>query len=183
MRHILSVTLLCLVLHHPVHAEETAASPPPAPPQTHQLSDEAKARLEVSAVVMQATGLQIEGKTDEANKAFLQAISLYDALLTKNPEDIASLNGRALARHALDDPNFREDAQKAIDITTARLAEKPDDARLHHDRAIAYRTLDMYDEASRDYARAIELAPDRENWKLDLRAMNAARRMNEATGK
>ncbi len=181
MRPLLLSLAFCVAFALPVLANE-AAAPVSTPEQARQMPDNVKQQLEAAGLMMQGMVANMDGKEEEAGGFYRQAIVIYDGMITAEPEHLDALNSRALAKIEIKDPTAAADAEKVIEITTARITAKPDDAKLYHSRAVAYRTLDKYDEATKDYEMAIKLNPERTNWQSDLRAMNAERRLKETLG-
>ena len=131
MRTLLLSLVLCTTLGLPAHANETAA-PAAAPEQARQMPDNIKQQLEAAGLMTQGMVANMDGKEAEAAGFYRQAIVIYDGLITAEPEHLDALNSRALAKVEIKDPSATADAEKVIEITTTRLATKPDDAKLYH---------------------------------------------------
>jgi tetratricopeptide (TPR) repeat protein len=153
-------------------ADTTAPIPaaPAAPTAQYRLLDAAMKAMEGNLALM---------KDDKVagNKAVQEAIVIYDEILQKEPDNVAALNGRGMARNLLADHTGRDDLQKAVQVSTITLTKNSKDALAYHARATAYRALDEYDAARKDYQAAIALMPERSNWPLDLRAMEVEAKM------
>jgi len=90
----------------------------------------------------------------QQNGQLLQAINLYEQLLTQDPNHIEGLRFSGLA-HAQ-----RGDMPYAIAHLTRALDLQPEDANLHNNLANAYKALKNHDKAIQHYQKALLLDPN-----------------------
>lgn len=172
---------LLLLLAAPVHAEApTAQSTAPAAAKPANQPPNLQGKLvEAAMKAMEGNLALMRDDTANGTKLMQEAIAGYGTVLAAEPENVAALNGRGMAADLLKDGSGKADLERAAQISSARIAKDGKDAIALHDRATSYRALNRYDLARADYQAAIALKPDRENWPLDLRAMEAEVKMRE----
>ncbi len=119
----------------------------------------------------EATMAQLDGDKEKLKQAVAEAIAVYDQLLARHPADTQSLNARAIVKEMQAPGLGKEDLDTVVKLTSEKIAKDPADAGALHDRAVAYRSLRMFDPARADYAAAIKLKPENAWWATELKAM------------
>lgn len=156
----------------------TIAAPAPNKPNATQstLLDAAMKAVEGNLALM-------KGDTEAGNKALHEAVAAYDAVLKAEPDNTRALSGRGMTRNLLQEGSGKLDLQRVLILTTDQIVKDGKNAEAFHARAAAYRALDDYAAARKDYQTAIALKPERSNWPLDLRAMEAEVKLQETLNK
>ncbi len=95
----------------------------------------------------------------------VEAERLYQKVLVKNPNDIATLSNLGLA--LIDQKKF----EKAVSIYQQAISLKPDVAQLHHNIGLAFHSLGRLGDAVESYRRALALSPE---YKEPLQNLGAA---------
>ncbi len=173
----IAVPALFLLLAVPAHAEAPPAQPA-APAVTKPVNQQGKL-VEAAMKAMEGNLALMRDDNATGTRLMQEAIAGYGDILAAEPDNVAALNGRGMAADLLKDGSGKADLERAAQISSARIAKDSKDATAYHDRAIAYRALNRYDAARADYQAAIALKPERTNWPLDLRAMEAEVKMRE----
>lgn len=127
--------------------------------------------LEASMKTMEAIAIGIKGDHKQEEILLNEALEIYNKGLDKEPENLHLLKGRGLVKDHMEEGSGDDDLNKVIDIATKKIEDDPKHAYSYYHRASAYRSLKKFDKARDDYKKAIELRPDKENWPIDLKAM------------
>lgn len=172
-----ALTALLLLLAAPVYAE--APTPQPAAPEASKSEASFGQLIEPMGLAMEGNLALMHGDQAKGTSLLQQAIASYTKALAVEPDNTLALNGRGMTANLLKDGSGKADLERAAQISSARITKDSKNAIAYHDRATAYRALNRYDLARADYQAAIALKPDRENWPLDLRAMEAEVKMRE----
>jgi tetratricopeptide (TPR) repeat protein len=128
-------------------------------------------RMKAIGKMSEATLAQLDGDKEKLRKALDETIAAYDQLLALNPADTQSLNARAIAKEMQTPGLGKADLDSVVALTSERIGKDAADAAALHDRAVAYRTLRMFEQARADYAAAIKLKPENTWWATELKAM------------
>lgn len=128
-------------------------------------------RMKAVGKMTEATMAQLDGDKEKLKQAVAEAIAVYDQLLARHPADTQSLNARAIVKEMQAPGLGKEDLDTVVKLTSEKIAKDPADAGALHDRAVAYRSLRMFDPARADYAAAIKLKPENAWWATELKAM------------
>lgn len=170
---------LTIVLLSAVPAFASGADSQLVPDMSTPFARPAEAQEKMDAAMGIIEGIQADAAGDYtgAKAAYQKALSAYDSMLLRDPENLEALNGRALVRDKLGQPGAVIDAERVIEIATRKLQSEPNNAELYQARATAYRTMERYDDATQDYEKAIALSPEPSQWELDLRTMQEERRL------
>ncbi|MBP7252730.1 MAG: hypothetical protein KBA75_04525 [Alphaproteobacteria bacterium] len=200
MTRFLPLTALLLALTTPALAEtlklgaRIGAEPPAATSQatTPQSKPQAapnkpnaaqSALLDAAMKAVEGNLALMNGDTEAGNKALSEAVAGYDAVLKTEPDNTRALSGRGMTRNLLQDDSGNSDLERVVALADATIAKDGKNAEAFHERAAAYRALDNYTAARKDYQTAIAMKPERSNWPLDLRAMEAEVKLHEALSK
>lgn len=146
-------------------ADEPAAAAQPAADTDKDL------RMKSVEKMMAATMAQLDGDKEKLKQAAAEAIAVYDQLLARNPADTQALNARAIVKEMQAPGLGKEDMDTVVKLTSEKIGKDAADAGALHDRAVAYRSLRMFDMARADYAAAIKLKPENTWWATELKAM------------
>ncbi len=190
----LPLTALLLALAAPALAEgmklgERIAAPAPVAPAAPSPTAPAKpnatqsALLDAAMKAVEGNLALMKGDTEAGNKALNEAVAGYDTVLKAEPDNTRALSGRGMTRNLLQEGSGKLDLQRVLILTTDQIVKDSKNAEAFHARAAAYRALDNYDAARKDYQTAIALKPERSNWPLDLRAMEAEVKLQETLKK
>lgn len=165
-------------------ATPQAAAPRPSPdPAPNKALAVQSALLDAAMKAVEGNLALMKGDTSAGNKALSEAIAGYDTALAADPDNIRGLNGRGMTRNLLQDGSGKADLERVVALADAIIAKDGKNAEAFHARATAYRALDNYDAARKDYQTAIALKAERSNWPLDLRAMEAEVKLHETLKK
>ncbi len=162
----------------PSSAAEPAPQPAPSKPNVAQ-----SALLDAAMKAVEGNLALMKGDTETGNKALNEAIAGYTALLEAEPKNTRALSGRGMTRNLLQEGSGKDDLMRVVFLTTDLIVRDGKNAEAYHARAVAYRALDDYEAARKDYQTAIKLKPERSNWPLDLRAMEAEVKLQETLKK
>lgn len=195
MTRFLPLTALLLALTTPTLAETLklgarigvepaptpqAAAPQPAPQASPNKPNAAQsALLDAAMKAVEGNLALMKGDTEAGNKALSEAVAGYDTVLKTEPDNTRALSGRGMTRNLLQDGSGKTDLERVVALVDATIAKDGKNAEAFHERAAAYRALDNYAAARKDYQTAIALKPERSNWPLDLRAMEAEVKLHE----
>jgi len=127
--------------------------------------------FEASIKTMEALSAALEGDVEKEQSLYQEALDIYNKGLDDDPENVRLLKGRGLVLDQIEAGSGKDDFNAVIKLTTEKIEQTPDHAYSYYHRAGAYRSLEQYDKAREDYKKAIELNPKRENWPMDLKAM------------
>lgn len=129
--------------------------------------------LEAVGKATDAMTAQLDGNQENLEKAVSDAVAIYDQVLGSNPNNIKAINGKAALKEMLGSGKGADDYKIAIEMSSKAIEQNSADADAYFNRATAYRGLKQYTEARSDFEKAIELNPNRFDWPLALRSMNA----------
>lgn len=195
MTRYLPLTALLLALTTPALAEtlklgaRIGTEPPAATPQSAPQAAPNKpnaaqsALLDAAMKAVEGNLALMKGDTEAGNKALSEAVAGYDTVLKTEPDNTRALSGRGMTRNLLQDGSGKADLERVVTLTSEAVTKDGKNAEAFHARAAAYRALDNYAAARKDYQTAIALKPERSNWPLDLRAMEAEVKLHEALKK
>lgn len=127
--------------------------------------------FEASMKTMEALSAALEGNYEKEQALYQEALAIYNKGLEDDPDNVRLLKGRGLVHDQIESGSGTDDFNKVIKLTSEKIKQEPEHAYSYYHRAGAYRSLEQYDEAREDYKKAIELNPERENWPMDLKAM------------
>ena len=99
-------------------------------------------------------------KPEEALQLRQEAIREYDEILSRNPENLKTLNLRASVKNQIQRGAGKEDSNRVIELSTRLISATASNAEAYSIRGRAYRELQMYDKAIEDYKSAISLTTD-----------------------
>lgn len=108
--------------------------------------------------VFKAQQAEFSGKKEDALKLRQEAIADYDIYLSKNPDDMSTINKRAELKELVQKDSGKADYEYVVSVTSQKLATNASDHFSLGARADAYAGLKMYDKAKSDYNTAISLS-------------------------
>ncbi len=142
---------------------------------TEQLkaSDEMTLMLDAAGKSTEALSAKLDGDLDTLKIKVSEGVEIYDKVMLKYPTNVKAYNGKGALLDLLEPGKGAAEYKKAIEMTSKSIQANSSDSFAYFNRATAYRGLKMYAEARNDYEQAIRLNPNRFDWPVALRAMNA----------